>query len=147
MKTDKPLEISLFLIRISVAAFFLVWAIGKIIAPGITQAVAESYYSSPVTGSVSAVMGILQLVIVLTFLAGLLKTWTYGLLLGMHSVSVLVSLKNLVNPYTAPNYLFWAAIPTLAALIALFLLRERDQLFVLGRRHLSQEDAASRQTL
>lgn len=143
MKTDKPLEISLFLIRISVAAFFLVWAIGKIIAPGITQAVAESYYASPITSSISAILGILQVIVVLIFLAGLLKTWSYGFLLGMHAVSVLVSLKNLVNPYTAPNYLFWAAIPTLAALVALFLLRERDQLFVLGRRQAENEHLAS----
>lgn len=139
MKTDRPLEISLFLIRISVAAFFLVWAIGKIVAPGITQAIAESYYSSPVTGGISVTMGILQLAIVLAFLAGLFKTWTYGLLLGMHTLSVLVSLKVLVKPFEAPNFLFWAAIPTLAALITLFLLRERDQLFILGRRQSPQE--------
>ncbi len=137
MKTDRPLEISLFLIRISVAAFFLVWAIGKITVPGITQSIAESYYSSSVTGPFSVAMGILQLLIVLAFLMGLFKTWTYGLLLGMHAVSVLVSLKALVNPYTAPNFLFWAAIPTLAALLTLFLLRERDQLLILGRRHVS----------
>lgn len=73
MKTDKPLEISLFLIRLSIAAFFLVWAIGKIIAPEITQAVAESYYASPVTGSISAIIGILQVIVILVFLAGLLK--------------------------------------------------------------------------
>lgn len=136
MNTDKPLEISLLLIRVSVAAFFIVWSIGKIVAPGISQAVAESYYSSSISSTFSLFVGILQSIIVLLFLAGVLKTWTYGALLGMHATSILVSVNKLFNPYSAPNYLFWAAIPTLAALITLFLLRERDQLLTLGQRRL-----------
>lgn len=139
MKSDKPLEISLLLIRVSVAAFFWIWSMGKIVAPGITQAVAESYYSSSVSDSFSLLVGILQSIVVLMFLAGVLKTWTYGALLGMHSASILVSLKHLLNPYSPPNYLFWAAVPTLAALITLFLLRQRDRLFTLGRRPLSKK--------
>ena len=135
MRTDKTLKISLFLIRVSLAAFFLVWAIGKLVAPEITQAVAESYYASAVSSSASTVFGILQLLIVLLFLAGLFKTWTYGAVLGMHAVSVIVAYGRFLDPYTAPNYLFWAAIPTLGALIALFLMREQDQLFILSRRH------------
>ena len=143
MKTDKMLEISLFSIRVSLAAFFSVWAIGKIVAPEITQAVAESYYSSAVSSSASTIFGIVQLLIVLLFLAGLFKTWTYGAVLGMHAVSVVVAYDRFFDPYTAPNYLFWAAIPTLGALIALFLMRKQDQLFTLSRRSAPQQDAKS----
>lgn len=145
MKTDKTLEISLFLIRISTAAFFLIWSISKIVAPAITQYIAESFYlsSATISNPISVFIGILQLIIVLTFLAGLFKTWSYGALLGMHGVSVLVSYGPLLDPFTPPNTLFWAAIPTLGALIALFLLRDRDQLFTLGHRLSSSQDISS----
>ncbi len=63
--------------------------------------------------------------------------------MGMHAASILVSLKNLVNPYSPPNYLFWAAVPTLAAFITLFLLRERDQLLTLGRRPVLEKTVRS----
>ncbi|MEO1402339.1 MAG: DoxX protein [Cyanobacteria bacterium J06635_1] len=142
MKPDKTLEISLFLIRISTAAFFLVWSIGKLVAVELTQTIAQTFYSSSLSipGPVAAVIGILQLAIVLVFLAGLLKTWSYGAVLGMHAVSVLVAHGPLLDPYTPPNTLFWAGVPTLGAIIALFLLRDRDQLFTLEQPHRSRPE-------
>ncbi|MEL7354369.1 MAG: hypothetical protein AAFN38_23350 [Cyanobacteria bacterium J06560_5] len=68
---------------------------------------------------------------ILAFMLGLFKTWSYGLLLGMHLVSTLSVYKQLLNPYEPPNYLLWAAVPLLGSLIALFILRDRDQLFTL----------------
>lgn len=49
----------------------------------------------------------------------------------MHAVSTLSTYKELLNPYEPPNHLFWAAVPLLAALIALFLLREEDNLLTI----------------
>ena len=145
MKTDKTLEVSLLILRVSLGILFLVWSIGKIVAPGLTQFVAETFYSSQaeVTRLMAAVVGIIQLLIVLAFLVGIAKTWSYGALLGMHLVSVVVAYKPLLAPYTPPNTLFWAGIPTLGALIALFLLRDRDQLFTLGNRHSNSQDISS----
>lgn len=84
--------------------------------------------------ALSILMGVVQLIVIFLFLVGILKTWSYGALLVMHIVSVLVAYEPLLKPYTPPNILFWAGIPTLGALIALFLLRDRDQLFTLSRR-------------
>ena len=130
---QKQLEIGLALIRLSTGIFFLVWSIEKLIYPEITQKVFSRFYAMDISPAISYGVGILQTIVVLAFMAGLFKTWTYGLILGMHAVSTLSTYKELLNPYQPPNHLFWAAVPLLAALIALFLIREEDNLFTLGK--------------
>lgn len=128
MKQEQQLKIGLVLIRLSTGIFFLVWSIEKIISPEIAQKVFSKFYSIYISSSFSQAVGIVQIIIVLAFMAGLFKTWTYGAILGMHAVSTLSTYKELLNPYEPPNHLFWAAVPLLAALIALFLLRKEDNL-------------------
>lgn len=105
----------------------------KIVAPEIAQKVFARFYDSNISAGISVAVGVLQTAIVLLFLAGLFKLWTYGALLGMHAVSTLSSYEPLLNPYTPPNHLFWAAIPTLGALVALFMMREDDRLLTFSR--------------
>lgn len=132
MTSAKKIKIGLATIRFTVTAFFLIWSIEKIIAPEITQGVFSRFYSLTIPSGFSVFIGIIQTTIVLLFLAGSFKLWTYGALLGMHTVSVIASYQPLFNPYMPPNHLFWAGIPTLGALIALFLMRDEDQLFTLS---------------
>lgn len=132
MTSDKKIKLGLAAIRFTVTAFFLIWSIEKIIAPEITQGVFSRFYSLTIPSGFSVFIGIIQTTIVLLFLAGSFKLWTYGALLGMHTVSVIASYQPLFNPYMPPNHLFWAGIPTLGALIALFLMRDEDQLFTLS---------------
>ena len=132
MRNAKNTQIGLATIRITLTAFFLIWSIEKIIAPEITKGVFSRFYSLTIPEGLSIFAGVVQTVIILLFLAGLFKLWTYGALLGMHIASVIASHQPLFNPYMPPNHLFWAGIPTLGALIALFLMREEDQLFTLS---------------
>ena len=132
MTSNRKLEIGLAIIRITTAAFFLIWSVEKIIKPEISQKVFSNFYFSNISTSVAVILGILQTIVVLLFLAGLFKLWTYGALLGMHAVSTLSSYGPLLDPYTPPNHLFWAAVPTLGALVALFLLRDEDRLWTLS---------------
>lgn len=132
MNLQQKLGFSLALIRLSTGIFFLVWSIEKIIFPEITQKVFSRFYLIEISPTISLLIGIVQTLIVLTFMAGLFKIWTYGAILGMHAFSTLSTYKELFNPYQPPNHLFWAAVPTLAALIALFLLRKEDNLFALS---------------
>ncbi|MGD1921665.1 MAG: DoxX protein [Pleurocapsa sp.] len=133
MNSNQKLEIGLALIRLSTGIFFLVWSIEKIIFPEITQKVFSRFYSIEISPSLSLMVGILQTIIVLAFMAGLLKIWTYGAILGMHAVSTFSTYKELLNPYEPPNHLFWAAVPVLTALIALFLLRKEDNLLTISK--------------
>ncbi|WP_238062452.1 hypothetical protein [Psychrobacter sp. Ps3] len=71
-------------------------------------------------------IGIVQLIIILSFAAGLFKTWTYGLVLLLHTVSTVSTFSLYTRPFD--NLLFFAAWPMLAACIALFLLRDWDNL-------------------
>ena len=78
------------------------------------------------------VLGLAQTVLVLMFLAGLARTWTYGAVLLLHAISTLSSWRQYLAPYEGVNLLFFAAWPMLAACLALFLLRDHDRLLTLG---------------
>ena len=134
MKHKQQLEIGLLLIRLSTGVFFLIWSIEKIISPEITQKVFSRFYLLEISPTLAVAIGIFQTLVVLAFMLGLFKIWTYGAILGMHGVSTLSTYKELLNPYQPPNHLFWAAVPLLAALIALFLLREEDRLLNIASR-------------
>lgn len=131
MEFEQRLTISLLILRLSIGLFFLVWSVEKLVAPELTQRVFETFYFFPISTALSYVIGVLQTLIVLSFMAGLFKTWSYGVLLGMHAVSVLSTLGRLINPYEPPNHLFWAGVPVLAAILVLFLLRDSDRLWTL----------------
>ena len=125
-------RLPLLIIRLSVAAFFLVWSLEKIFFPEKQQGVFEAFYGGAQPVGVIVTLGVVQTLVVLAFAAGALRTWTYGALLAMHAVSTASTLGRLIDPYEGLNHLFWAAVPTLAALLALFLLRRYDTLLSLS---------------
>ncbi len=130
---DQRLALSLAILRLTTGAFFLVWALEKILAPEIARRVFETFYFSSPSDEMLLITGVLQALVILAFMAGLFRFWTYGALLAMHSVSVFSTIPRLIDPFTPPNHLFWAAIPVLGLLIVLFLLRDRDRFLVLRR--------------
>lgn len=132
--TASKLPLSLFIIRVTLVAFFLVWAFEKILLPGNSLGVFEGFYASSPPLGVIRILGGVQALIALAALAGLFRFWTYGALLLMHAASTLVSYAQLMDPYSGPNHLFWAGVPTLGALIALMLMRREDNMFTLGGR-------------
>lgn len=134
MPDQSRLAIALAVLRVTIGVFFLVWSFEKIIAPEVAQRVFGTFYFTDLPVAVSVVIGIAQTLIVLAFLCGLAKTWTYGALLAMHTVSVLSTWERLINPYEPPNHLFWAGVPVLAALLLLFLLRDADRLLTVSDR-------------
>ncbi len=86
--------------------------------------------SLPAMGSIF--VGAVQTAIILAFACGLWKIWTYGAVLLMHTASTLSTIGQLANPYSDINHLFWAAVPVLGALVALFILRKDDKWLTLG---------------
>ncbi|TGY88378.1 DoxX protein [Marinicauda algicola] len=128
------LTLSLFILRVTLAAFFAVWALEKFLEPESTIAIFDHFYGIgglPEWGSYA--IGAVQAVLILAFLLwAKFRTVSVGLLLLMHAGSTLSTWQQLINPYEGPNHLFWAAVPTLGALIALFLLRREDRLWMIG---------------
>ncbi len=73
------------------------------------------------------VLGFVQIGIILAFVAGFARLWTYGAVLLMHTASTLSTYPHLLPPWSqGSQLLFWTAVPVLAAMIALFVLRDRD---------------------
>ena len=130
MQKDAKLEFSLLIMRLSFAAFMLIWAVDKVIAPEHAMAVFSRYYFTELSSGPFIVIGLIQIAIILAFAVGFARFWSYGAVLVMHAVSTASTYAQLANPWAAGprGLLFWAAVPALAAIVALFILRDRDQL-------------------
>ena len=126
---DKKLQVSLLLLRLTVFLVMFMWTIDKFINPGHAAKVYESfYYIAGLESVVMYALGSIEISILLLFLAGYKKTFTYGAVLVFHAVSTLSSFKQYLSPFEGPSLLFFAAWPMLAACITLFLLRDQDRM-------------------
>ncbi|AGA32715.1 hypothetical protein TVNIR_1031 [Thioalkalivibrio nitratireducens DSM 14787] len=137
MELQKRLRVSLLLLRLGVFVVMFVWTLDKFVAPDHAARVFEHFYHLEGLGAGAlAVIGVLQLIVVLGFVAGLYRAWTYGLVLAMHAVSTFSSWQQYLAAFD--NLLFFAAWPMLAACVALFLLRDSDTMLSLDTlRHRS----------
>ncbi len=125
------LAISLLLLRLTLGLVMMVWAFDKILNPDHGAAVLDSFYGLTGVGEqVIRIIGVVQGLIVLGFLLGIAKTWTYAAVLAMHAVTTLVSWSAYLEPLE--NILFFSAWPMLAGLVTLFLLRGEDRISSLG---------------
>lgn len=134
------LSISLLLLRLSLGLVMIVWAFDKILNPGHGAAVLEGFYGLAGVGEqVIRLIGVAQALIVVGFLVGVAKTWTYGAVLLMHTATTLVSWSAYLEPLE--NILFFSAWPMLAGLVTLFLLRAEDRIASFGSRPSSTQSA------
>ena len=125
---DRKLQLSLLLLRLAVFLVMFMWTIDKFINPGHAAKVYESfYYIAGLDVVLMYVIGAMEVILLLLFLVGYKKTYTYGAVLVLHAVSTLSSFKQYLAPFDGPNLLFFAAWPMLAACFALFLLRDQDK--------------------
>jgi len=126
------LELSLFLLRITVFIVMLAWTIDKFVSPGHGARILEGFYNIGGVGeTVIMIMGAAELVIILAFLAGMWKKYTYGFVMILHGLTTFASWSAYIPPDVSLT--FFAAWPMLAACITLFLLRDFDVKFVLGK--------------
>ena len=123
---------SLFSLRLGVFIVMIMWTIDKLINPGHSIKIFEKYYGIAGLGdTVAYVLGGLQLILVLAFLAGVKKRLTYGLIFLMHAGSTFSSYNQYIDGFN--NLLFFTAWPMLAACFALCLLREQDNKLTLTK--------------
>lgn len=128
------LQYALFSLRLSVFVVLGMWTLDKFVNPAHTAAVFETFYFvTGVSAYASYAIGILQSVIVLAFVSGTFKRYSYGLVLLMHSVSTFTPLLRYLDPWSGANLLFFAAFPMLAAIFTLYLLRDEDTFLALQR--------------
>lgn len=124
------LSIALFILRIGLGGFLLLWSLDKLVAPEGAMAIYQFFYHVRITTEIAYVIGAFEFLLSLAIMAGCLKTYSYGLGLLLHVTSTIASYQQLLNPF-AGNHLYIAAIPVLAGFITLFLIRRQDTLWSL----------------
>ena len=125
----KGLGVSLLLLRVGVFIVMFMWTLDKLLNPDHTISIFRRYYMIDGLGEgIVYLLGALQLILVLSFAAGVKKRFTYGTILVLHTLSTLSTWPKLIDPWQAPNLLFFTSIPMLAAIVALYKLRDHDRL-------------------
>lgn len=110
----------------------LMWTLDKLVHPEQAAKVYQKYYSLAGLGpAVFYAVGVVELIIIIGFLLGFRKRWTYGIVLVLHSISTVASFGNYLAPFS--NLLYFAAWPMLAACFALYYLRDADTLLVVDK--------------
>ncbi len=141
MDSSKKIEIALLIIRVTTAIFLGLWATLKFWRPEWQRNIFSGSYNIgfiEISDAISYGLGTLQLVVVFAFLIGLWRFWTYGLMMLMSAAGVLGSLDSFLVYYNFPKNLMLTSIPTLGALVALFILRDLDNLLSVSGRKASK---------
>jgi len=121
---------SLLALRLGVFLVMLMWTLDKFINPTHAGKVFEVFYGIDwLSNNFSYVIGAAEMLLILAFVAGLWRRWTYGTVLMLHGISTLSSYQQYLSPFD--NLLFFAAWPMLGACLALYWLRHWDTLLVL----------------
>lgn len=127
--SDSGVGAGLLILRISLAAFLLQWSIEKLILPSATIRIGQSFYGVTLLTTAPYVLGIAELLLSLALLVGAFHTISYGLTLLVHTVTVVVSWRQLLDPWglaKVGNHLWIATWPAWGGFIALFLMRQAD---------------------
>jgi putative oxidoreductase len=134
MNSQNKLRTSLLLMRLTVFLVIFMWTLDKLINPGHAVKVFEHFYLlEAVSFNVMYLIGSIEMGLLLLFLIGYKKTFTYGFVLLIHFVSTFSAFAKYLEPFNG-NLLFFAAWPMLAACVALFLLRDQDTLFSVSKK-------------
>lgn len=130
-KLESKLALGLLSLRVTIAVVFIMWALDKVLVPEHAMKVFSGFYGLDISSGISVAMGIVQLVFIAVFVAGLWKNVTYLAILVLHAGSTFSSFTKYLDPFN--NLLFFAAWPMLGACFALYLLRDYDT-YVLTRK-------------
>lgn len=131
----RALSRALLALRITLGIFLLQWGVEKFVVPQNTAAIWGYFYGLNVSQGVGYVFGVAEIAIAACLFLGLFRTVAYGAAMALHTVTVLVSWRQLLNPWADDiSHLFIASVPVLGAMIALFLLRHWDRGIFLGKQ-------------
>ena len=132
MQADERVPRALLLLRLSVFLVMFMWTMDKFLSPSHAAQVYTHFYRIGGLGNgVFYAIGAAELLLLLAFLVGYQKRFTYGAVLALHAMSTLAAFRQYLAPLS--NLLFFAAWPMLAACFALYTLRDLDTRWVVRR--------------
>src|SRR5262245_54596610 len=137
LEIDKRIPAALLILRFFLAIFLLQWSIEKLILPHAAARIASNFYGVTLAVPASYALGVGELTLSLALLFGFYRTISYGLSLLVHTVTVVVSWRQLFDPWglaKVGNHLWISTWPTWGGFAALFLMREWDSWTIDGWR-------------
>jgi hypothetical protein len=130
----KNLPKGLLFTRISIVLFLLPWVLDKFTSPEHTAKVFAHFYKIGNVGvNASYAIGVLWALLLVAFAFGFKKRISYGLVMLFHGVATVTTIPAMIPYIDGFNMLFMAAIPTLAAMILLYILRDHDTIGTIGK--------------
>jgi putative oxidoreductase len=139
---EERIRWALLALRLGVFLVMLMWTLDKFVQPEHAAGVFAGFYGlEGLTAPIMYVVGVVELVIVVGFVLGIAKRFTYGAVLLFHTVSTLSSFRMYLG---FDNLLFFAAWPMLAACFALYLLRDQDSLWTVSAKGSVKGSVAAR---
>ncbi len=125
MNGQERISLALLTLRLSVFLVMAMWTLDKFFNPEHAAGVFAHFYGlGGMQGAALTVLALVEAAILIGFLVGFQKRYTYGAVLLFHAVSTLSSYRQYLDPWS--NLLFFAAWPMLAACFTLYLLRDLD---------------------
>lgn len=125
---------ALLILRLTIAFFLLHWVIDKIASPKHTATVFAKFYNvSELSETISYILGGLFAVLLVAFTLGFKKRLSYGLVLLVHGIGTLLIWDSFIPFTKAYVIVFVASIPVLGAMIALYMLRDHDTMWTVGK--------------
>lgn len=133
MPKNASLVWGLFCLRIGLGLFLALWAIDKMVAADLNAHMFGETYLVMLNPSVMIIIGAIELVISLLFMLGVHKLLTYGAGILLHGFSTVANFHYLLYPF-GEYHLYIAEVPLLLAFVALFLMRDLDNKWTLGKK-------------
>lgn len=125
----KSNAIGLLVLRFFLGIFLLQWSIEKLVLPSSAIRISQSFYGVALPESMPYILGGAEVVLSTALLFGAFRTVSYSLALAIHTITVIVSWRQLFDPYglaKVGNHLWIATWPTFGGFAALFLMRNSD---------------------
>ncbi|MGK0297383.1 MAG: putative oxidoreductase [Gammaproteobacteria bacterium] len=128
-------ELSLFLLRLGVFIVMIAWPLDNFIKPGLAAEVYGRFsFISGLGNTTIMIISAIEITIILAFMLGLWKRFTYGFVMLVHAVTLVTTWEKYTSEIGATySLLYFAAWPMLAACISLYVLRDLDVKFTVGR--------------
>ena len=128
-------------LRIGLFLFMMVWTVEKFVRPEAFQSIFGSFYGFNAGHALIYLIGAAQLAILVLFVVGKFKTVSYGLVMLMNVMTLLVSYRQILAPYEgSTNHLFVASIVIAAGSVALFLSRNDDHFLTISDQQKAIEE-------
>lgn len=119
---------ALLALRITFGVFLLQWGVEKFVVPQNNVFIWGYFYGFDLPQTVGYVFGAAEIAIALCLFLGVFRALAYGAALLLHAVTVVVTWRQLIDPWGDPiNHLFIAGVPVLGGFLALFILRHWDR--------------------